>query len=232
MLRVRRILFDGIPSPLFFAENSNESTTPAAACPSPFRRHDLPATVLECGGRRLAAVTQEELKMTSEPKAPGAPAIYLYRQVDRKEAGRTTTEFNYVRIKILTEEGRKYANVEIPYSKAVTGINGVRARTIHADGSIVNFDGKIFENAIAKSKTQKYLAKTFTMTDVQVGSIIEYRYTYDFEDSRIFFSNWLVSEDLFTKKAVFFAQAVREIRPAMEHAGGAAEWYRTSQGLP
>ena len=28
-------------------------------------------------------VTQDELKMTSEPKAPGAPALYLYRQVDR-----------------------------------------------------------------------------------------------------------------------------------------------------
>ncbi|MGB8324866.1 MAG: hypothetical protein WCE52_18050 [Candidatus Acidiferrum sp.] len=49
-----------------------------------------------------------ELKMTSEPKAPGAPAIYLYRQVDRKDAGHGNhTELNYVRIKILTEEGRK-----------------------------------------------------------------------------------------------------------------------------
>ena len=66
--------------------------------------------------------------MTSEPKAPGASAIYRSRQVDRKEAGRTThTEFNYVRVKILTEEGRKYANVEIPYSKAVSGISGIRA---------------------------------------------------------------------------------------------------------
>jgi Domain of Unknown Function with PDB structure (DUF3857)/Transglutaminase-like superfamily len=145
-----------------------------------------------------------DLKMTSEPKAPGASAIYLYRQVDRKDLGRTGhTEFNYVRIKILTEEGRKYANVEIPYSKAVTGISSIRARTIRADGSIVNFDGKVFEKTIVKSKTQKYLAKTFTMPDAQVGSIIEYHYTYDFEDNYIFFSNWMVTEDLFTRKAVF-----------------------------
>ena len=145
-----------------------------------------------------------ELRMTSEPLVPGAPAIYLYRQVDRNDSGKTRhTEFNYVRIKILTEEGRKYANVEIPYSKAVTGISGIQARTIHADGSIVNFEGKILENTIVKSKTQKYLAKTFAMPDVQVGSIIEYHYSYDFEDYYIFRSRWMVSEDLFTKKAVF-----------------------------
>ena len=46
--------------------------------------------------------------MTSEPLAPGAPAIILYRQVDRDDNGRTSHEDDYIRIKILTEEGRKY----------------------------------------------------------------------------------------------------------------------------
>ena len=106
-------------------------------------RLEFPGSPIKAGDEWLP-IDPAELKMTSEPLAPGAPAIYLYRQVDRKDAGRTThTEFNYVRIKILTEEGRKYANVEIPYPKAVTGINGIRARTIHPDGSIVNFDGKV-----------------------------------------------------------------------------------------
>lgn len=155
-------------------------------------------------GDEWLPIDPAELRMTSEPLAPGAPAIYLYRQVDRSDAGRTRhTEFNYFRIKILTEEGRKYANVEIPYSRAVSQISGIRARTIHADGSIVNFEGKILENTIVKSKAQKYLAKTFAMPDVQVGSIIEYHYTYDFEDYYIYWSKWMVSEDLFTKKAVF-----------------------------
>jgi Domain of Unknown Function with PDB structure (DUF3857)/Domain of Unknown Function with PDB structure (DUF3858) len=145
-----------------------------------------------------------ELKMTSEPKAPGAPAIYLYRQVDRKDAGRTgRSEMNYVRIKILTDEGRKNGNVEIIYPKHVSGISGIRARTIHPDGSIANFDGKTFDTTVQKSKTEKYLAKTFTLPDVQVGSIIEYRYNIDMDDSWIFDSHWIVGEDLFTKKAVF-----------------------------
>src|ERR1700686_4227045 len=62
-------------------------------------------------------VSPDELKLTSEPQAPGAPAIILYRQVDRDDNGYTSHEDDFLRIKILTEEGRKYANVEIPYLK-------------------------------------------------------------------------------------------------------------------
>jgi hypothetical protein len=98
-------------------------------------------------------ISPEDLKMTSEPKAPGAPAIYLYRQVDRNDSARAGSEYNYVRIKILTEEGRKYGNVEIPFEKGRYDIANLRARTIRPDGSIVNFDGKVYENTIVKSKT-------------------------------------------------------------------------------
>ncbi len=45
------------------------------------------------------------------------------------------------------------------------------------DGSIINFDGQIFENTIVKSKSLRYLAKTFSLSEATVGSIIEYKYT-------------------------------------------------------
>jgi transglutaminase-like putative cysteine protease len=154
-------------------------------------------------GDEWQPISQEELKMTSEPLAPGAAAIYLYRQVDRNDSNRASTEYNYVRIKILTEEGRKYANVEIPFTKGRTNVSNIRARTIRPDGSAVNFDGKVFENAIVKSKTLKYEAKTFTIPNVEVGGIIEYHYNYDFEDNYIFSSHWILSEELFTKRAAF-----------------------------
>src|SRR5579871_6449482 len=51
-------------------------------------------------------VSPDELKMTAEPKAPGAPAIVLFREVDRDDRGLTAHEDVYYRIKILTEEGR------------------------------------------------------------------------------------------------------------------------------
>jgi hypothetical protein len=79
-------------------------------------------------GDTWSPIDPAELKMTSEPKAPGTPAICLYRQFDHKETGRGNhTEVNCVRLKILTEEGRNYANVEIPYWKSVGGINGIQA---------------------------------------------------------------------------------------------------------
>jgi len=37
------------------------------------------------GGDDWQAISPDELHMTGEPKAPGAPAIYLYRQVDRND---------------------------------------------------------------------------------------------------------------------------------------------------
>src|ERR1700680_81417 len=148
-------------------------------------------------------VSPEELKITSEPQAPGAPAIILYRQVDRDDNARTPHEDNYFRIKVLTEEGRKYADIEIPFFKQNQDIVHIRARTIKPDGAIVNFDGQVFEKSLVKSRGVKYLAKTFTLPDVQVGGIIEYSYTIDMKENFIYDSHWILSNELFTKSARF-----------------------------
>lgn len=145
----------------------------------------------------------DELKMTSEPRAPGAAAIILYRQVDRDDNGRTSHEDNYFRIKILTEEGRKHADVEIPFLKGSQNVVNVRARTIRPDGSFADFGGQVFERELVKGRGVKYLAKTFTLPDVQVGSIIEYYYTMDLGEYMLFDSHWILSDELFTKKARF-----------------------------
>jgi uncharacterized protein DUF3857 len=175
-------------------------------------------------GDEWLPITSEELKMTSEPKAPGAPAIYLYRQVDRDDKSTASSEYNYLRIKILTEEGRKYANIEIPFVKGSYNVNGINARTIHPDGSIVRFDGKVYENTIVKSKTGKYLAKTFSMPEATVGSIIEYHFNYSFEDYSLFDSRWLLSEELFTRYAKF------SLKPFLGE-GWSVQWVAPA-GLP
>ena len=153
-------------------------------------------------GDEWQPISQEELKMASLPEAPGAPAVVLYRQVDRDD-GRSAHEFNYVRIKILTEEGRKYANVEIPFFKETGTVLGIKARSIRADGSIAQFDGKVYEQTIVKAKGFKYLAKTFTLPDVQIGSIIEYHYMTDYNEAYVYDSNWVLSNELFTRHAKF-----------------------------
>jgi hypothetical protein len=149
-------------------------------------------------------VDPSELKMTSEPLAPGAPAIILYREVDRDDSGNTAHEDDYYCIKILKEEGRKYADIEIPfYKERGNNIVNVHGRTIRPDGSIVNFDGKVFDKSIVKAKGLKYMAKTFTLPDVEVGSVIEYFYTLDLAEYYVYDSHWILSDELFTKHAKF-----------------------------
>ncbi len=51
--------------------------------------------------------------MTADPKAPGADAVYLYREETVDDAN----EFHgyYERIKILTEKGKELATIHVPY---------------------------------------------------------------------------------------------------------------------
>jgi Domain of Unknown Function with PDB structure (DUF3857) len=165
-------------------------------------------------------ISPEELKMTAEPNAPAAPAIYLYRQVDRDDNG--PVEANYERIKILTEEGRQFANIEIPYYGGPEGVRGIEARTIHPDGSILKFEGTIFDTSIAEKTGVKLMAKTFTLPDVQVGSIIEYRYRLELRSGYVSDSHWLLSQDLFTQHAKFSLNPYR----------GFTLRYSWPQGLP
>src|ERR1700679_3084824 len=125
-------------------------------------------------GLGFQPISQDELKMTSEPQAPGAPAIILFRQVDRDDDINTPHEENYFRIKILTEEGRKYANIEIPFLKDFDNVVNIRARTIRPDGSIAEFDGKIFEKELIKERAAKRLAWGFCFPGVEVGFTREY----------------------------------------------------------
>jgi hypothetical protein len=137
------------------------------------------ACFLVCATRHVNAddwqpISPAELQMTSMPEAPGAPAVILYRQVDRDDVA--NHQNTYVRIKILTEEGRKYANAEIPFFNGNESVHSIKARTIRPDGSIANFEGKPMDKMIVKAKGIKYMAKVIVLPDVQVGSIIEYRY--------------------------------------------------------
>lgn len=140
--------------------------------------------------------------MTSEPLAPGAPAIILYRQLDRDDRSwGGTSEDHYYRIKILAEAGRQYANIEIPFSKGFDGVDHIRARTIKPDGTIVDFDNNVLESEKVGSHAFKVMVKTFTLPAIEPGCIIEYSYTLEMRGVRE--SHWILSESLFTRSAHF-----------------------------
>jgi hypothetical protein len=53
--------------------------------------------------------------MTSDPKAPGAAAVYLYREETEDDPHHFRTV--YARIKVLTEKGKELATVQISYAR-------------------------------------------------------------------------------------------------------------------
>jgi len=142
-----------------------------------------------------------DLALKDNPAHPGAHAMILYRdsEVNSKEA----SDKEYIRIKIFTEEGTSEANVQIPFVKGFTDIKDIRARTIQPDGTVANFQGEIFDKIVVKLGGAKVLTKTFTLTDVHPGSIIEYKYREQWDQSLLSNEEWIVSRHLFTRDARF-----------------------------
>ena len=149
------------------------------------------------------APTAEELKMTSQPEVPGAAAVYLFKEEVTDDQLHTWSK--YARIKVLTEAGREYANVELKgYELLEHGGYTVRAisgRTIHPDGTIIPFTGEPLEKLIDRRQGYNETAKIFALPDVEVGSIIEYRYELSYNGQWVIAPSWIIQSELYTRKA-------------------------------
>jgi hypothetical protein len=170
----------------------------------------------------------EELKMTSDPKAPGAAAVYLDIEDSTDDMLHARTV--YVRIKILQEKGKELATVELPriddeeidrdfatmqlpYQQTnmqlgqpgVVGgnrvvISDLKARTIHADGTIVPLEGKL-EDLLKKEMTPQHTESTVVhLPGVEVGSILEYRFVERY-DGLYSSPHWQIQRNYFVQKA-------------------------------
>lgn len=140
-------------------------------------------TAVHCSpglAQKFQEPTKAELAMTVDPKAPGAPAVYLYRE-------EVTDNFNhyvsvYARIKVLTEVGKDWANVEVPFGGAPPDIAG---RTIHADGTVIPLVGSSADILKSQTGRQHLQVRVFSLPSVEVGSILEYRWTIHMGDAQV-----------------------------------------------
>jgi len=170
------------------------------------------------------AVPKEDLALKENPSDPGSAAMILERHVYTDDEKRVQTEF--LRIKVLTEAGRSYADVEIPYVVKSTSVENIRGRTLQPDGSVTPFAGLVFDKVVLKYKRYAYDAKAFTLSGVQVGSIIEYSYevrwkqrlpdyirnpaNYVVTDGfTVPATTWTLQQNLFTRHATFVIRPVK-----------------------
>ena len=158
-----------------------------------------PLTGISAATAQFRAPTNEELKMTSDPKAPGAAAAYL--NIEEIANDELHYQSFYARIKVLEEKGKELATVELPFVHGYRQITNIKGRTIHSDGTIVPLTMKPEELTVAKSGELQVDQKIFTLPSVEVGSILEFAYDVRYDDAGYTTPRWEIQRRFFVHKA-------------------------------
>jgi hypothetical protein len=167
---------------------------------------------------QFQAPTDEELKMTADAKYPDAAAVIL--NVDDKTDDVLHYRSLYLRVKILKESAKDLATVRVPYIRGYNSIEGVMARTIHADGSIVPLNMKPADLMAVKQGEAELHEVTFNLPSVEVGSILEYYYQIRTPEHRFSVPYWEIQEQYPVRKAKYFFAPFPDILNSEAGLGG------------
>ena len=160
--------------------------------------------------------TPEELKMTEDPKAPGAAAVYLNFEETTDDPLHYRSV--YARIKILSEKAKDLATVDLPFVRGNTQITDIKARTIHSDGSVIPLVGKPEDLLTTKSGERQVDRKVFNLPSVELGSILEYRYQVRYADNQFSAPNWEIQHPYFVHQARYVFTPFKEFAPGAQVA--------------
>lgn len=116
------------------------------------------------------------LKEPVVEKGADAEAIFWEVRLDDSVLEELSLK-NYVRIKVFTDRGKEsQSKIDLPYVGS-NRIRDIAARVIKADGTIVELKKEdVFERTIVKTNGVKIKAKSFAISGVEPGSIVEYRW--------------------------------------------------------
>lgn len=163
------------------------------------------------------APTKEELAMKDLPGYPGAAAVVLNRE--EEDLDDLHVVHRYERIKILTEKGKDLANVQLKYASLTDvgandfsdykSLGDIQGRTIHPDGTIIPFKGKPYVKVLEKEGGIKVQELVFTLPEVEVGSIIEYKYSTRVDDNAYEAPDWIIQGPYYVKSAHYLWKATR-----------------------
>ncbi|MGB5944312.1 MAG: DUF3857 domain-containing protein [Leeuwenhoekiella sp.] len=135
---------------------------------------------------KYGKVSKDEVMQKEHPLEPDAVASVLYRnqysffRFLKGQGFQVVTEFQE-RIKIYKPEGFDYATHSVPIyiggseNETLSGLNGVTYNLV--DGKMK--ETKLRKDGIFDEEASKYYKKTtFTLPNLQAGSVIEYKYTF------------------------------------------------------
>lgn len=151
----------------------------------------------------FGTVTKEELLNNTCEFDKDAEAMVLYENAKMYldiSGPQLYTELQvHTRIKILKDNGLKRADIKLNYRHARNdqAISGVTASTYNLDGAGNVVASKLDKKLIyGKKISAKYSQETFTLPDVKVGSVIEYKYTLRGFNSR----SWVLQKNIPVKE--------------------------------
>lgn len=113
--------------------------------------------------------------------------------------------YNFIRLKIFDEKGKeKAATIDLPYREP-GGILDVAARTIKADGSIVELDKKtVYKRDLVRSGGRSSKVVSFAIPAVEVGAIVEYRWRQTENDNRFRYLRLHFAREFPVQKVTYF----------------------------
>jgi transglutaminase-like putative cysteine protease len=165
-------------------------------------------------GRASAAgfpeITREERELTSVPGHPNAPAVVLYKKATFLVVDRITGDYVprfavHVRRKILTEAGKKHAEITLVHGRYVR-LQRLEGRTVLPDGREVPLsDESTFKRRA--SRTDKIFTTSIVFPAVEVGAILDYTYELRTSSSSFLHDPWYFQEEIPT----LFSEIVYEI---------------------
>jgi hypothetical protein len=162
--------------------------------------------------------TAEELRMTADPAAPGAAAVYLYyEEIDNDPMHYRSI---YARVKVLTDKGKDLATVELPYLRKEYKITDISGRTIHPDGTVARLTVKPEDLMTSKSGQLEIARKVFTLPSVTVGSILEYRYQIHYDDQHFSSPMWQIQGRYYVHKAHYMFIPFENFMPRATEMSG------------
>ncbi len=161
-------------------------------------------------------ISDEELQMTSIEEDPDADAVILFNKSQINITPDFTLEIiRHTRIKILTEAGKEWADISIPYYYK-NKIMGLEAASYLPNGD----ESELDDDDIFNEKIRNYKYKKFAIPGVEVGSVIEYQYTV-FSDYISNLDPWYFQASEYTK----LSEIKVLLPPGFDYSALQKNWY-------
>jgi Domain of Unknown Function with PDB structure (DUF3857) len=158
-------------------------------------------------------LTEAEQQQKSPAVEKDAGAEILLRRVhvadeySSDHAGLQRVTYNYVRLKIFDEKGKEKAvTVDLRYREP-GDISEVAARTIKADGTVLELDRKnVYKRDLIRAGGRKMKVVSFALPGVEIGAIVEYRWKQTENDNRFRYLRLYFADDFPTQKVSYFVK--------------------------